>query len=64
MGIDTPGEGKNLVGAFHCPVATIVDVLFLETLPKREWICGLGEVLKTALVIEDPELWDLLKVGG
>jgi 3-dehydroquinate synthetase len=47
--IDLP-QGKNLVGAFHWPVRTIVDPLLLETLPEREWREGMAEVVKTSLL--------------
>ncbi|HEX9793660.1 MAG TPA: 3-dehydroquinate synthase family protein [Planctomycetota bacterium] len=47
--VDLP-EGKNLVGAFHMPEFVVGDVDFLASLPEREWSCGLGEVLKTALL--------------
>jgi 3-dehydroquinate synthase len=45
--------GKNLVGAFHQPVAVIVDTDFLETLPAREFTAGLAETTKQA-VVRDP----------
>ncbi len=41
-------EGKNLVGAFHQPIAVAADVTTLETLPAREFRAGLGEVAKYA----------------
>jgi 3-dehydroquinate synthase len=41
-------RGKNLVGAFWPPEFVISDLEFLSTLPERELVCGLGEVLKTA----------------
>jgi 3-dehydroquinate synthase len=41
-------EGKNLVGAFHQPVAVIADVSTLASLPTREFRAGLGEVAKYA----------------
>src|SRR5262249_38656821 len=47
--------GKNLVGAFHQPRAVIADLGFLETLPARERIAGLAEVIKCGF-IADPEL--------
>lgn len=47
--VDLP-EGKNLLGAFHPPEFVLCDVDVLATLPPREWRCGLGEVLKTALI--------------
>ena len=43
-------EGKNLVGAFHQPVAVVGDTATLTTLPERELRCGLGEVAKYALM--------------
>jgi 5-deoxy-5-amino-3-dehydroquinate synthase len=43
-------EGKNLVGAFHQPVAVLADVSTLATLPPREYRAGLGEVAKYALM--------------
>lgn len=47
--------GKNLIGAFHQPVAVLVDVDFLETLPQRDYLAGLAESVKHA-VIRDPAL--------
>jgi 3-dehydroquinate synthase len=43
-------EGKNLVGAFHHPLAVYADVTTLATLPPREYRAGLGEVAKYALM--------------
>jgi len=48
-GIDTP-QGKNLVGAFHQPVAVICDIALLETLPKREFLSGYAEIVKYAFL--------------
>lgn len=39
-------EGKNLVGAYWQPSAVLCDTATLETLPPREWRCGLGELAK------------------
>ena len=39
-------EGKNLVGAFHQPVAVIADTDTLNTLPDREIRAGMAEVVK------------------
>jgi 3-dehydroquinate synthetase len=51
--IDLP-QGKNLVGAFHWPVRTVIDPALLETLPPSERREGLAEVVKTALLAEEP----------
>lgn len=46
--IDTP-LGKNLIGAFHQPSYVFIDASFLETLPRREFINGMAEVVKVSL---------------
>ncbi len=46
-------EGKNLVGAFHQPIAVLADPSVLESLPDREYRCGLGEIAKYALMGDD-----------
>jgi 3-dehydroquinate synthase len=45
-GVNVP-EGKNLVGAFHQPALVLSDVAVLSSLPARELIAGLGEVVST-----------------
>lgn len=42
--------GKNLIGAFHQPQAVWCDIAFLETLPTREYVSGLAEVIKTGVL--------------
>lgn len=46
--IDTPA-GKNLVGAFWQPERIYIDLQFLETLPRREVINGMAEVVKVSV---------------
>ena len=48
-GVNTK-HGKNLIGSFYQPKLVISDVDFLNTLPKREIICGYGEILKHSLI--------------
>jgi 3-dehydroquinate synthetase len=43
-------EGKNLVGAFHWPAATVIDPMTLETLPEEQHRQGRAELVKTALL--------------
>jgi 3-dehydroquinate synthase len=57
-GVNLP-EGKNLVGAFHQPVAVLADLTTLATLPEREFRSGLAEVAKYGLALE-PSLLELL----
>jgi 3-dehydroquinate synthetase/shikimate kinase len=57
VGIDI-GQGKNLVGAFHWPAATVIDTSLLETLPDEEVGNGLAEVVKTGLLAGEA-LWEL-----
>lgn len=52
--IDTP-MGKNLVGAFWQPQRIYIDLQFLETLPVREFINGMAEVVKTAAIWNETE---------
>lgn len=51
--------GKNLIGAFHQPVAVFCDLRYLDSLPEREYVSALAEVVKTA-AIGDAELLDYL----
>ncbi len=55
--IDLP-DGKNLIGAFHWPVRTVIDPATLETLPQAELENGRAEVLKTGLLAGEL-LWEL-----
>ncbi len=58
-GVDHP-KGKNLIGAFNQPRAVLIDPATLRTLPEREWIAGLAEVIKYG-VIEDESFFEYLE---
>lgn len=50
---------KNQVGLFYEPKAVFVDVGFLSTLSKREWLNGFAEMIKHAL-LESQDAWEEL----
>lgn len=52
--------GKNLIGAFYPPRAVFADTLLLQSLPEREYVCGLSEVVKAG-AIADAELFACLE---
>jgi 3-dehydroquinate synthase len=62
VGIDIP-EGKNLVGAFHPPVAVQIATELLGTLPLREFNNGSAEIWKTAAIL-DEDLFCRLEARG
>lgn len=51
---------KNIVGAFHHPIAVFIDPDTLATLPRRHFINGLAEAVKAGL-IADPDLFALFE---
>ncbi|EKF23965.1 3-dehydroquinate synthase [Mycolicibacterium hassiacum DSM 44199] len=58
-GINTDA-GKNLVGAFHQPIAVLVDLATLRTLPRNELVAGMAEIVKAGF-IADPVILDLIE---
>ncbi len=44
------GLGKNLIGTFYQPDFVLADIGLLKSLPRREIICGYGEILKHAII--------------
>ena len=55
--------GKNTIGSFYQPSLVISDINFLKSLPKREVICGYGEILKHA-IIADRKFFNFLNING
>jgi len=51
-GVDHP-KGKNLIGAFNQPRAVLIDPVTLATLPPREWVAGLAEVIKYGVIADE-----------
>lgn len=56
VGINHP-LAKNMIGAFYQPIFVLADTSVLKTLPKRELICGMGEVVKYGIIL-DRKLFD------
>jgi 3-dehydroquinate synthase len=57
-GVNTP-HGKNLLGSFHQPRLVWAPLEVLGTLPPAERRCGLGEVVKHALIAGEAALAEL-----
>lgn len=51
VGVNLP-QAKNMVGAFHQPAAVVIDVATLRALPQREYVSGLGEVVKYGMILD------------
>lgn len=58
-GINAFGK-KNFLGAFNPPVAVVNDLNFLKTLSDRDWISGISEAIKVAL-IKDRSFFETLQ---
>ena len=58
-GVNHP-RGKNLIGAFYQPRHVHIDVKVLHTLPQREYVSGLAEVIKYG-IIQDLEFFEWLE---
>jgi len=52
--------GKNLIGAFYPPRAVFTDTALLQSLPEREYLCGLSEIVKAG-VIGDVEFFGFIE---
>ena len=51
VGINLP-DSKNMVGAFWQPLGVLIDTDVLETLPDREYVSGLAEVVKYGVILD------------
>lgn len=60
-GVNVP-QGKNLIGAFYQPIEVAVGLNMLNTLPDREYISGMAEVVKYG-VIWDADLFRSIEVN-
>jgi 3-dehydroquinate synthase len=53
-------QGKNLIGAFYHPRLVLADLDTLSSLPSREYLAGIAEVIKCG-VIRDPQFFGWLE---
>lgn len=51
VGVNHP-LAKNMIGAFYQPKFVLADISVLKTLPRREIVCGLGEVIKYGIILD------------
>ena len=49
-------EGKNMLGTFYKPKIILIDPSCLKTLPKKEFLTGMGEIIKYALLEKTAKL--------
>jgi 3-dehydroquinate synthase len=61
-GVNHP-RGKNLIGSFHQPAGVWIDLDYLATLPEREYLSGLAEVVKYGVIL-DAEFFDYLETNA
>ena len=52
-------HGKNLIGAFRQPSMVVMDPRYLQTLPPREIVSGMAEVIKHG-ILADPGLFEMI----
>lgn len=55
--------GKNLIGAFHQPSLVLADIDVLNSLPRRDFLSGYGEVVKYGL-LGDADFFDWLEINA
>lgn len=61
-GINLPGA-KNIVGAFWQPHGVVIDTAILDSLPQREFISGLAEIVKYGIIL-DAELFEFMELNS
>jgi len=61
-GVDHP-KGKNLIGVFYQPKFVFIDVRALTTLPEKELMTGLAEVIKYG-IIDDDDFFKFLEANS
>lgn len=52
---------KNQIGLIKKPELVLIDEAYLQTLPPREKLSGLAEIIKHGLIASDKSIWERLK---
>ena len=47
-------QGKNMIGAFYQPRLVVADLQTLESLPPREYLAGIAEIIKYGVIRDAP----------
>ena len=55
--------GKNLIGSFYQPKLVISDTSFLNSLSKKQMVCGYAEILKHS-IIKDKKFFNWLEINS
>jgi 3-dehydroquinate synthase/shikimate kinase/3-dehydroquinate synthase len=55
--------GKNLIGSFYQPKLVISDTSFLDSLSKKQMVCGYAEILKHS-IIKDKKFFNWLEINS
>lgn len=59
VGVNHPAA-KNLIGSFYQPLGVFIDTSVLTTLPERDYLSGMAEVVKYGVIL-DAEFFDYLE---